>query len=718
MTDVDAAELLACGRQGAELDLSTGDRRLDAGLIRELCRRNADDIDPQGLTIRGGHVVGGLDLAGVIVRFPLRFEGCAFDAPIIADGADLQQLTVTGAPRLPGILGNGLRVRRDLDLSGSTISGAHRTSASTSRRSAIWLSEAAIGGRLLCVGTVIHADGERAVQADRLSVGGNVRMIHRFTATGEVRLIGVHIGGSLDLTGVELSSPTGICLDLGEATIGGTIFLVPDGAGNRPILKGRIDVGGATVGGQFLIRDATLREHDDAPSGSTYAQPRISGTAVHGPQLHVDGDLTVQGETVVTGAIDLSLSHLGRLTVQGGAALRHPGKIALDLTNAEVASALTIAPGVTTSGSINLRGTRIRGDLRLRGTILTDAGDESLIAAHGAVIDGAVDLAGAHLNNPTGQTVNLQNSTVGGSVRLVEDFRSEGSVILDRSVINGRLGCRDGTFRCPTAGGHAIQAISATVRGGMYLGWRAVEPSVDFTNATTTVIADDPTTWPSRFVISGLRYDTFARLDGAVGVNPWAWRRRRDWLARQAEFDSGPYEQAAQVFRRHGHTGDAENLLMERQRHARRAAPPMTRLGSIVAAVTIGHGYRPGRMLGLLLLLLVLVTVSVTLPFGQSTMRAADTRGIVYTTDGPLNTVDRDGRDACGNGQVRCFHAVLYAVDTVVPLIALHQRSTWYPSHFAQHGEFMEWWLNVAAVLGWVFSSIYLLSFTRIARNV
>ena len=34
--------------------------------------------------------------------------------------------------------------------------------------------------------------------------------------------------------------------------------------------------------------------------------------------------------------------------------------------------------------------------------------------------------------------------------------------------------------------GHAIAAISATVRGGMDLGWSLVWPGADFTNATTT----------------------------------------------------------------------------------------------------------------------------------------------------------------------------------------------------------------------------------------
>ncbi|MFD1541557.1 hypothetical protein [Nonomuraea guangzhouensis] len=48
---------------------------------------------------------------------------------------------------------------------------------------------------------------------------------------------------------------------------------------------------------------------------------------------------------------------------------------------------------------------------------------------------------------------------------------------------------------------------------------------------------------------------------------------RRVWLHGMVPFDAGPYEQAARVFRQHGHPAEAERLLIERKR-ARRAPPP------------------------------------------------------------------------------------------------------------------------------------------------
>jgi hypothetical protein len=65
---------------------------------------------------------------------------------------------------------------------------------------------------------------------------------------------------------------------------------------------------------------------------------------------------------------------------------------------------------------------------------------------------------------------------------------------------------------------------------------------------------------------------------------------------------------------------------------------------------------------------------------------------------------------------VRCFNPVLYAIDTVVPLVSLDQRATWYPDPGLRYGAFMQWWLNAATLLGWLLSSIFVLSLARLSR--
>ncbi|WP_214416804.1 hypothetical protein [Sphaerisporangium fuscum] len=729
------------------------------------------------MTLRHVTVEGRLDLSGMEIPFPLRFLDCVFDAPVTLDGAALYRLTLDGC-RLPGLLANGLHVRRDLDLSRSRISGAHRTAASTSRAAAVWLCESEIGGRLLCVDTVIDSGGDRAVQADRMRVGGTVRLLHDFEAHGELRLLGVHIQGSLDLTGARLRRPDhGLALNLADATIGGSLFLVDTQEGRRASIDGCLNLGSARIAGQILVRNATLAPGDPLEPGRGYSSRRIGTAAISASGLFVGGDINIEGACRITGGVDLSLGDLGKLSVAKDCVLDAPGGRALDLTNAQLRSTLLLEEGTRVRGTLRLSGATVRGSLVLRDTEWREPADRSIIEAQAAVITGDVDLrgltatggqlqfrsaslgsglnaAGARLENPGGRTLNLQQAYVKSSVLICEGFVSSGAVRLNRCTIEGRLDGEDAVLTC--FGGHALEAISATVRGGLYLGWREVSPSVDLTGVSTSLLVDRPENWPARFVISGLTYERFDTAGSRRPGAPWDWRARCEWLGRQAAFDPGPYEQAARVFRQHGYTTEAENILIRQRRDARRATtrtPP----GASVRArtrsrarswldglygLTVGYGYRPGRALWLVLVLLAVTGAALSTPPVQATMRATDARGNVYSPQGRLVTVDaaasgtaagareagptgdyatpagdRPRMDPCGEGQVRCFSPVFYAVDTVVPLVSLEQRSTWYPDEHRPLGALVSVFLHLATLLGWLLSTVVALSFARLART-
>ncbi len=750
-------DLRAAAAAGTTLDLAG--RPLDAELMRGICLGREADVDPRGLRLTGATVTGVLDLTGADIGFPLRFDGCVFtDAPIL-HGARVKELILTGCT-LPGLLANGIVVQGDLDLSGSAVSGRHPSSASISRSAAVWLCESEIGGRLLCVDTTIDAHGERAIQADRMRVGGTVRLLHDFQALGELRFVGAEVHGTFDLTGAQVES-TGLALDLGDAAIAGNLFLRPARDGRRPRLRGRVDLSSTRIDGQLLIRDAALHhaEAGEEPGEEGhYSRVRFRGNAITAQRLFVGAELSVEGSSVVEGGIDLTSADLGGFAVETGGELVAPGQTAVNLTNAEIRSDITLGEGVRVRGTLLLIGARIRGRLHLDEVVLTDPVRRSVLKADGATIDGHVDIRGlrasggqlkfwrttlgggfdatdAVVEHPGGTTVRLHHCSVRGTVRMAGGFRSTGCVVLNRSVIEGRLDLNGGTFECPGPGdfnqeGSAIQAVSATFRGGMDLGWSTITPAIDLTDSTTTVLQDDPTRWPERTYISGFTYDRFAAARGTGGGtgSVWDWRRRLTWLRSQDEYDAGPYEQAARVFRQHGYTYGGEQLLIAQRHHARRSSArpgaeamagwPRRTIDAIYGW-TVGYGYRPNRVLWLLVVLLVLVATSLTVPGVQATLRASD-EGEVFTTTGMLITAQGEDpalNDACGDGRIHCFNPVLYAVDTVVPLIALDQRATWYPNHFEPWGYAVEWWLNLAAVAGWILSSIFLLSFARLARS-
>src|SRR6266568_3830299 len=458
LTAATAGDVLVCGDDSAR-------RCVDAALLRRCCRELRYQVDPRGVRLSGASITGRLDLAGLDVPFPLRFENCSFTEPVEVAGAQLVELALTGCDQVPGLLANGVRVRRDLDLSRSQVAGALSTSAS------------------------IESPG------------------------------------------------TGLALDLGEAVIEASVFLIDAPSGRRPLIRGRIDMGQARIGGQFLVRNATLEARAGAPVGSAYSRSRVGGTALSAPRLTVGAELTFDGTSQVTGGIDLSLSQLGSVSVGPGCSLQAPGRTALDLTNTELLSTFTVGEQVPVQGTVRLSGARIHGDLRLREAILSHPEGHSLLAAQGVSIDGEVELqnlcatggdlgfraaaigsffnaAGAKLHNPGGNTLNLVQANVKGSVRLVDGFESTGEVVLNRAVIEGRLICTGGAFhyegpRGPGEEPDAIEAISATIRSGMDLGWKSISPRVDFTNTRTSFLADDPGSWPSRYVIVGFTYDRF-----------------------------------------------------------------------------------------------------------------------------------------------------------------------------------------------------------------
>jgi hypothetical protein len=763
MAEVSEAEVLAACGVGRILECADGrSRRLvDATVLRRCCDELSDRVHRRGIRLRHAEIAGSLDLSGLDIPFPLLFRECEFDSPVNIEGAKLFEIGIIGCARLPGLLANGVRIRRDLDLSRTTVAGALRTSASTSKRSAVWLCESEIGGRLLCVDTVIASDAERSIQADRMRTGGNVRLLHKFRAGGEVRLIGARIGGSLDLTGARLESPsTGLALDLGEAVIEGSLFLIDDQSGRHPFVRGRVDMGRARIGGQFLVRNATLEATGSIPVGSAYSRARSGSTAVSAPRLSVGAELTLEGTCRVTGGIDLSMSELSSVSIGSECSLRAPGRTALDLTNAELLSALTLDSGAVVQGTLRLTGARIRGWLTLAGARLSEPEGRTLVAAQGALVDGGLDVQdlsavggrlrftsatlgsviayGAQLVNPDDFTLSLHQATVKGSVVLADRFRSEGLIDLSRSTIGGRLECDGGTFTCPGPArrnryGHAIEAISATIRGGIHMASASISAGVDFTNATTTFLVDDPDNWAPRFIISGFTYDRFDQPRGATAGPAWDHAARCAWLSRQAAYDAGPYEQAARVFRQHGYTSGAKAILIAQRRHARqtingRWALPRRALDAAFN-ITVSYGYRPGRVLWLLAVLIALVTGSLLLPGAQADMRATSS-GAVYTPQGPIRTASAASgsgltgasappvADACGGGRILCFNPLLYAIDTVIPLVSLDQRSTWHPDARAPDGTFMQWWLNVATVLGWLLSSIFVLSLASLARSV
>ena len=69
MAEIEEAELTSAGLRGTVID--GGEQAVSAVLLRKLCHEFKDRIDPRGLRLTSAIVVGGLDLTGLVVPFPL-----------------------------------------------------------------------------------------------------------------------------------------------------------------------------------------------------------------------------------------------------------------------------------------------------------------------------------------------------------------------------------------------------------------------------------------------------------------------------------------------------------------------------------------------------------------------------------------------------------------------------------------------------------------------
>ncbi len=83
------------------------------------------------------------------------------------------------------------------------------------------------------------------------------------------------------------------------------------------------------------------------------------------------------------------------------------------------------------------------------------------------MIDGALDLHGAILNNRAGCSLNVNRAKIGASVFARKGFRSRGEIDLTRINIGGNLDCVEARLKNP--GGETLSVSSAVVAGNILL---------------------------------------------------------------------------------------------------------------------------------------------------------------------------------------------------------------------------------------------------------
>jgi hypothetical protein len=162
-----------------------------------------------------------------------------------------------------------------------------------SARGEVRLLGARIGGQLVMQGATLKGrKGSggvvKALVADGIDVAGDVFLNDGFSAHGEVRLLGAHIGGQLGMPGATLNGKggKGLALNADHLVVGESMF-----CGEGFSAHGEVRLLGARVGGQLSLKGAAL----EAVSESDDALSMIGATL----------DELILGPQRVTGVIDL-----------------------------------------------------------------------------------------------------------------------------------------------------------------------------------------------------------------------------------------------------------------------------------------------------------------------------------------------------------------------------------------------------------------------------
>ena len=713
-----------------------GDRAVAGADLRSLC------CEPGGhLQIKGGTVSDMLDLADVSVPHRLSFENTTFSGMVDLSSSSCHGLEFTDCRLLGGLDASAAAFDGDVTFTRCRISGSS-SKTNSSRPSAVWLTGAEITGRLGFTGTTIGTDDDtwtRAVHGDRVKTGADLSLIDGCVAHGEVKLTGAVVGASVLVYGAHIEDPY-VGLYLSEARIAGNLLIMDARSAARSRIAGGLVVSGTAIGGQLLVfaSDISARAQSDNPR-YRFRGAR-SGVAFDATRAQFDGDVRIYGGSTIAGGISLATAtvesqfDLDDTVVTGpdggwgsddyaidlsnatlGSDLRFHGRSAsIRLENAEVAGSVHFEDLTVTANqdeAIEARNVRVGGDVWLDRARLA-AGDTDFRLSH---VAGDWRAPAARFDSTGADddyALTMTSMQVDGSVFVNRGFHATGLVRLNRSRIGGRLAFDGATIR---QAAHApsplvVACRSTTVGSGIFLDWD-VDGAVDLQSTRTDLLVDDPDRWGTTHIISGLGYERLqpvASAGGAGRQNDEVARRLR-WLAEQERPDAGTYSQLAAHYRRQGRTVDAEQVLMARNRFLRAERQSqggwrnvMKNLADVVWDISVGYGYRASRAAVVIVALIAATGAVLAGEFARDRMVTADEDNVVFTAAAP-----------CEGGTVRCYNPMFYAIDTVVPLVDLQQRSTWYVSRSRPNGAALEWGLNLTVLLGWAASSALVLGLTR-----
>jgi hypothetical protein len=695
------------------------DGELRAGLLQSICASETvtDLLGGRRLVIAGAQVADELDLSFLHVRFPVKFEVCTFAQPMRLNHARFTHLTISGGT-LRSVDANGIIVSGDLDL-GTRIIGKLSLQRARIRGSlrlndsrlmnpgsvALDAANVDVGGavemkRLLAAGEVVLNNGrvrgdlscngarfinreEQAFTADLLRVGGDVSM-REAVVRGETVLMNAECRGDLLFVEADLENPAADALSLDQVCVRGSIFL-------RGLqVRGSVRLPGAQIGTDLDCRCACIR-------GPERAEQQDFRVAKREPQCKCDVPPASSPPEVHPD--DPPALVASRVRLQGNLYLNH----------------------FHSTGPVLLVGAGIGG---------------SIIAKHAEI----------SVHAPSAPPTGKGKTVIDGEAMTVH-----GSVSLEDVGINAML-----DFNSARIGRnfhvHALRLAPAAVTGLLlenghvqgelaWTGTRAgADTRMDLSHARMGRVRHGHESWPTkgRLRLTGCIYGAvgFDEEGPPASVRRPTWQRllrlvwggfanpssAESWLGMQGSspFDAQPYEQLSRVRRRSGDEEEAKQIEIAGERGRTRSGT------DDFASVLVGRGndvlLEYGHSTRRVWVLSMLLVLAGALLFGQ-----AKRAGVMTASQADVY-LDSAYAQSGEPREYPTFNALVYSMDSFLPIIDLHQEAYWLPNarigcrtdrldiRVPHCGGYVRWYLWAHVVIGWLATTLLVFSITGVMR--
>jgi hypothetical protein len=469
-----------------------------------------------------------------------------------------------------------------------------------------------------------------AIRLDGARVTGPLDLGHA-VIPGPVRLQHCEFDAAIDLSGTRARD-----IHLDGSKLVGLVAPLAEIDGHLSIVEceciGQVVLTGARITGALRMGDSRLNNPGKG--------------ALLGNRLVIDDDMLAQ-RAIVDGELGLAAARVGGNILLAGATLRNDGATALNGTNLSVGSSLQAHSGFSAVGEINLLDASIGKEL---------------------------DFHGATLSNPGRIALCAWGVRTGSTLLFTKGFTAEGAIRLSRAVIDAEVFLDDAHLLNPD--GDAIRCRNARVRTFVLGPGLITQGTVDFRHSHFDVIRDDPSCWPERLRLSGLRYDAF---------DPYLTAAERvRWLRRDVDgYLPQNYETLAAMYRRHGDDVSARMVLLARERQRREQLPWYRQAWSWLQEISVGYGYRPVRACAWLATFVGLGT----LVFGLH--HPPPFSGVAHPAFNPL----------------------IYTLDLLVPLVDLGMRNAYDP----QGPE--RWLAYMLIAIGWILVTTIAAGIARVLRR-